>query len=147
PSNRINLVIALLVACAFAAPGCRTATVPDSVLPRLSSNDPQTQIEYWHTIAKRPLISNDEAFHGILLYIDNADNAANYDQRVVQLKSRKLIPDNFREPANQAFEYGTLAVTLVRTLDIKGGLTMRIVGPTPHYATRELEYRGIYPVS
>ena len=32
-------------------------------------------------------------------------------------------------------------------LKIKGGLTMMLIGPTQRYATRELQYIGIYPTS
>jgi hypothetical protein len=32
-------------------------------------------------------------------------------------------------------------------LSIKGGLTMRVFGPHPRYAERELEYAGLFPPS
>jgi len=36
---------------------------------------------------------------------------------------------------------------LVRALSIKGGLTMRVLGPTPRYAVRELQGQGLLPPS
>ena len=54
--------------------GCRSATVKESVLPKLSGNDPQQQLDYWHTVASKPLISNDEAFR------TTATNATNIDR-------------------------------------------------------------------
>jgi hypothetical protein len=143
---------ALAVACLFTKllllAGCAaTTTVNDSVLPRAAGNEEQQQLEYWHEVATKPLISNDDAFHGLLLYIDGKDDATAYDQRVATLKSRGFLPKNFDRPANAALERGTLAVALAKHLNLRGGLTMRLTGVTPRYATRELEYRGVYPPS
>jgi len=91
--------------------------------------------------------SNEEAFHGLLLYMDGSDPDATYEARVRDLKSRRLIPPDFKHGPNEAVSRGTLAVAMVGALHIKGGLMMHLVGPTPRYALRELEYRGLYPIS
>jgi hypothetical protein len=127
--------------------GCATTKVADSVLTRTSGNDDQQQLDYWHDVASKPLISNDEAFHGLLLYIDEKDDASSYNQRVASLKSRGFLPKSFNRGANESLERGTLACALAKHLNIRGGLTMRLTGVTPRYATRELEYREIYPPS
>ena len=63
--------------------GCSTVTVPQSVLSTpAGGNDPQQQLDYWHTVAAKTLISNDEALHGLLLYLDGKDDQASYDARV-----------------------------------------------------------------
>src|SRR5688572_22227151 len=141
---------ALAAACLFANVliGCAaTTTVPNSLLLRRAGNDPQHQLEYWHDLATKPLISNDEAFHGLLLYVDGKDDATTYDQRVATLRSHGYLPRNFSRGGNDAVDRGTLAVALAKHLGLKGGLTMRLTGVTPRYATRELEYRGVYPPS
>ena len=141
---------ALAVACAvaWALLGCAAMpTVPDSVLARAGGSDEQQQLDYWHEVATKDLIGNDEAFHGLLLYVDGKDDAAGYAQRVASLKSRGFLPRNFDGGANEAVDRGTVAVALARHLRLKGGLTMRLTGLTPRYATRELEYRGVYPPS
>jgi len=48
----------------------------------LYSNDMDAQLEFWHTLASHKLTSNDEAFHGMLLYLDGQDPAKTYDERV-----------------------------------------------------------------
>ena len=58
-----------------------------------------------------------------------------------------MLPGGFDEPADHAIERGTLAVALVRALSIRGGVTMSVLGPSPRYAVRELQYLDIYPVS
>src|SRR4051812_28927956 len=146
-SARFVAIAFATIACAFASAltGCGTATVSQSVLPRLAGNDPQRQLDYWHEVATKTLIGNDEAFHGLLLYLDEKDYAGNYDQRVASLKSRGFVSRNFKEPAERSLDRGPLAVAMAKSLNIKGGLTMRLTGLSPRYASRELAYRGVYP--
>jgi hypothetical protein len=113
----------------------------------LYSNDMDAQLEFWHTLASHKLTSNDEAFHGMLLYLDGQDAAKTYDERVRLLKSRRMLPSDFNAPANEAVTRGTLSVPIARALQIKGGLVMHLTGPNPRYATRELQYLGLYPPS
>ncbi len=136
----ITLAIALVA-------GCHTTTVPDQLLPKFAGNEPDTQLDFWHHLATRSLVSNDEAFHGMLLYLDGKDDAQGFAQRTQTLKSRRLIPANFNRPADEALQRGTLAYSIARTLNIKGGLTVRLTGLSPRYAIRELEYLDILPTS
>lgn len=58
-----------------------------------------------------------------------------------------MLPADFAGAPEAALRRGTLAVALARALDIRGGLTMRLFGTSPRYATRELQYAGVYPPS
>ena len=104
-------------------------------------------MEFWHQLAERPVTGNDDAFHGLLLYLDGEDPSQDYAGRVETLKSRGLLPRGFNQPAERAVDRGTLAVAITKALDIKGGWAMRVFGPTPRYATRELQYLDLYPPS
>ena len=127
--------------------GCRTTRVADPLTNRFGGNDPDMQMEFWHNLADRPITCNDEAFHGLLLYLDGDDPTTTYDERIELMKRRRMLPWRFKEGPDQALQRGTLAVAITRSLEIKGGLVMRITGPTPRYATRELQYMGLYPPS
>jgi hypothetical protein len=129
------------------AAGCQTARVEQPLTRELGGNDPAQQLEFWHRLGDQPVTSNDDAFHGLLLYLDGQDPAEDYAGRVRALKSRRLLAGGFDQPAELAVERGTLAVAIVRALDIKGGLAMRILGPTPRYAVRELVFMELYPPS
>jgi hypothetical protein len=143
--NRFRLAIAL---AAVLLAGCTKAAWVDQPLTRqIKGDDAMSEIRYWHTLADRPVTCNDEAFHGLLMYLDGDDPAKDYPARVTTLKSRGMLPANFDRPANEAVSRGTLAVALVKVLNIKGGATMQLFGPTPRYATRELEFEGVYPPS
>lgn len=113
----------------------------------LSGNDAETQLEFWHRLAEQPITSNDDAFHGVLLFLDGEDPAEDYADRVQMLQSRGLLPRDFNEPPEQAVGRGTLAVVLTRALGIRGGWAMHLFGATPRYATRELMYLDLYPTS
>lgn len=127
--------------------GCKAAQVTAPLTDNLAGNEPATQMEFWHTLVQRPVVSNDEAWHGLLLFVDGQDTAETYDARVEALKSRSMLPAKFDRPANEAVLRGNLAVALCAILEIKGGVIMHVLGPSPRYATRELQYRGIYLTS
>jgi len=135
------LLLALLLT------GCQSARVADPLTAKVGGNDPDQQMEFWHELASRNLCSNDEAFHGLLLYLDGSDAGTDYPGRVALLKKRGLLHANFNAPADVAVQRGTLAVAIVRTLNIKGGLLQHITNDHPRYATRELMFMDLYPIS
>jgi hypothetical protein len=136
---------ALMLATAAICGGCQSAHVADSVTAKYSSDD--SQLDFWHELADRPLASNDDVFHALLLFQDGTDKSANYADRVQTLKSRGLLPNNFSEPADLAIERGTLAVAIVKVLDMKGGWVMHVFGSSPRYAVKELVYADVFPPS
>jgi hypothetical protein len=134
-------------ALSLSAGGCQSAHVTQEVTTKYSGDDPDSQLNFWHELALRHLTSNDDAFHAILLDVDGHDTCASYEARVSALKARGFLPKSFSEPANLAIERGTLGVITVKILDIKGGWVMRVFGPSPRYALREVVYEGIFPPS
>jgi hypothetical protein len=133
--------------CALLA-GCHSAHVADPVTSKLAASDPDTQLMFWHTLAERPMTSNDDALHGMLLYLDEKDDCASYADRVTLLKGRALLPTDFNEPADVAVTRGTVAVMFAQTLHLKGGWALHVFSPrNPRYAVRELMYMSIFPYS
>jgi hypothetical protein len=115
--------------------------------PAVAGNDPGAQMEFWHTLPQRRVASNDEAFHALLLFVDGSDPATDYAGRVEMLKQRKMLPQGFNGTSEVAVKRGTVAVAIAKALEIKGGLSMRLFGPTPRYAVRELQYMNLFPQS
>jgi hypothetical protein len=145
--SRLHLISSLILLSLVT--GCATTRVKDPVVPTLSSiNDPSSaQLAFWRDIATRKVVCNDDAFHGLLLFLDSADPNANYDARVTALKSRKLIPDYFHDTGDQAVNRGTIAFAVVRALHIQGGWALTILPTTPRYALRELMNLNLFPRS
>jgi hypothetical protein len=139
-----KVLLSLGSACLLA--GCQVAHDMQPPMPaKLLGPAVDDQMEFWHTLAGRKLATNDQAFHGLLLYFDSADPAHSYEERVKLLKSRHWLADDFSGGADEAVTRGTVAVVLVRELRLKGGWVMMLTGASPRYATRELQFRGLYP--
>src|SRR5437016_1676422 len=138
---RSAIIAVLMVA------GCQTIRVHEPVAQSLGANDADAQMEFWHRLGEEHITCNDDAFHGLLLYIDGDDANADYASRVNALRSRHLLPANFDRPANEAVTRGTLAVAIVRALKIKGGVLLHLTNDHERYAVRELMYENVYPPS
>jgi hypothetical protein len=128
-------------------PGCQSARVAQPLTAKLSGNDPDSQLEFWHTLANQRVTSNDEAFHGLLLYLDSKDDARDYAGRVATLKARKMLPPDFDAPGNEGVQRGPLGMAIIEVLHLKGGWVMHVFGNSPRYAVRELEFEGVFPRS
>src|SRR3954462_4470449 len=142
-----HTTLLILASLGLALAGCQNAKVAEPLTQKLGGNDTDAQMEFWHTLANRPLCSNDEAFHGLLLFLDQQDPANDYPGRVDALKTKGLVDKGFSQPADQAVQRGTLATALVRALKIKGGALQRLTHDHPRYAVRELMYMDLYPPS
>jgi hypothetical protein len=141
---------ALAIALALvAALGCQSIAVRDPLTSRPSAMNRTVtgRLEFWHELSRRPCVSNDEAFHGLLLYLDRDDPRTSYTERLGALRQRRMLPAGFSEPGDYAVSRGTLAVALAQLLGIKGGLTMHLIGPNPRYAIRALVHQDVFPDS
>jgi hypothetical protein len=141
-----TIAIALLTGASLLT-GCKSAEVAEPLTAELAGNEPEAQMDFWHTLAERPVASNDEAFHGLILYANREDPAETYEDRVAWLQERRMLPKHFKGRANEGVRRGDLAVAIVRALEIKGGVVLHVVPRSPRYATRELMYLNLYPPS
>lgn len=141
--------IAALGIATFSAGGCQKAIDANNLGedPTETATTFDSRMDFWHTLANDRICSNDEAFHGLLLYIEKADLAHNYAERVKLMKYLGMLPDGFDGKAKEAVTRGTVAVALVKVLEIKGGIILHVVPRSERYATRELVYEGVYPSS
>src|SRR5436305_9850217 len=83
-------VLSFLVSTALLA-GCAAVRVdpPVAALPG-NADDPHGRMEFWADLGRRPVVSNADALHALLLYLDGTDPAADYAGRVAALKARGL---------------------------------------------------------
>jgi len=127
--------------------GCQTPRAGKPLDAELTRNTDDAQVNFWHELTDEPITTNDHAFHGLLLYVDGKDDSADYAARVQTLKSRKMLPKHFNEPATAGVRRGTVAVAIMRLLGEHGGVMTTLLGPTPRYAVRELMFLNVYPPS
>ena len=145
--ERKTLTWLLLPMLVLVLSGCQPVTVEEPLTGELAGGDGQSQMEFWHALAGRHVVSNDEGFHALLLFFDDEDVCENYEQRVEVLKERGALPGSFDQAGAEALDYGDLAVVLTKELKIKGGVTLGLFPYNARYASRELRYLGIYPPS
>jgi hypothetical protein len=149
--GRIGAIAALLGAASLPwLSGCgESVQVGEPLTAQLAGDDLDARMEFWHAMSERPVASNDEAFHALLLFFDGQDTAATYEERVATLQERGMLPASFSESAAAAVKRGTLATAIMAGLEIQGGVvyqTLALVGgPNPRYAAKELQYMGLYP--
>src|SRR3954453_17011307 len=56
------------IAVALAAlSGCHSPRKGEPLAKDLAGSDPDAQVNFWHALTDKPVTSNDEAFHGLLL--------------------------------------------------------------------------------
>ena len=114
---------------------------------KYGGSDDNSQFEFWRQLSEKPLTSNDDAFHGLLLYLYQKDPASDYTGRVKLLKDKHMLPAGFDRPADQAVSRGVLAVAVVEILKIRGGLMMHLTGNNPRYSLLELQDMELFPPS
>jgi hypothetical protein len=137
----------MIVLLAGVTVGCATPHSGKPLEQKLAGSDPDAQVNYWHALTDENVTSNDQAFHGLLLYADGKDDSPDYTARVHALKSRGMLPYGFNEPAEQGVRRGTVAVALMKLLNEKGGVTLHVLGQSPRYAVRELMFLTVLPPS
>ncbi|MBA4028896.1 MAG: hypothetical protein C0475_07145 [Planctomyces sp.] len=135
--------VALSLLC-LAAPGCRS-TIADPLDTAYDRADPQQELLFWHSLPSRSAVTNDELLHAMLLFADAQDPAGSYQERRAAAVERRWLPAGFDEPANLAAQRGHAAVMLARVLDLRSGVWLTLLGPTPRYALRQLQDLGIMP--
>jgi len=139
--------LGMAVAALLCLGGCGGAKVGEPLTRTMAGNEPSQQMDFWHTLHDRPVTSNDEAMHALLLLLDGEDPADTYEGRVQALKDRGILSPEFSAPSDEAVTRGTLAVAITRALNIRGGVMLRLRPFSPRYATRELRYVGLFPAS
>ncbi len=135
----------LVALAAVLATGCARTTVESAAATDYDRADIVQSVEFWHTLPSRSAVTNDEGFHGLILFADENDPNDTYEQRVDYFKALGWLDESFDEPANLAMQRGTLAKLLSHAMKIDGGVMMRLSGKSPRYATRELVHLGIMP--
>ena len=106
----------------------------------------EAELDYLEALETQRVVTNHDAFHGLLLLADRADPHETYEQRLADAKELGWLAHDATPEANESAAIGMMAVAACEILEIKGGLTMRLFGPSPRYCTRELIFLDILPL-
>lgn len=135
------LAVSLLAGAQLA--GCARTTADSSLVVREDLR--ADELEFFAQLDATPVVTNDDALHALFLFAIGEDPHDTYEQRVEAARLKGWLPLEDTPPANESVTVGTVAVALARITGIKGGVTMRLLGPTPRAATREMVYLEVLP--
>ena len=148
PSERIHAMI-LLAACLTAIPlaGCEMVQRTRVETTILETHPGELDdFAFWDELAQQAVVSNDDALHALILMNDGRDPSVDFEGRTAIAGEKGwLRGTHLPLDPNESASVGLLSVAGCSILDIQGGLTMRLLGPSPRYCTRELVAMGILP--
>lgn len=139
--------VAALAACiVLLAPGagCERTKVAEPAIARFPRSE--DELQFLDVLEKQVVVTNDDAMHAFIIFTDGKDLSTDYAGRVAVAKRKEWVGSDWSRPANESAEIGWMAVAGCRSIGVKGGLTMRVFGPTPRYATKELVFMEILPL-
>ena len=140
---RCFAVLFLAGCAALIGAGCDRQLAQTSVTDRFPR--PEQELDHAETLESTAVVTNNDMLHGFIAFTSGEDPWTTYAQRVLDARSRGWVPENWREPANESATVGRMASIASHIVEIKGGLSFMILGPTPRYALRELIYQDILP--
>ena len=141
--QRALLHALLLPAIVFTASGCGD-TAPLTIAGGDSHLiEGECSAAYLDRISTDQLVTQNDAFRGILLLLDGEDRYDDFASRVKALESRGVVSRDWQFGAQEPLTRGKMAYIIYRACEIKGALTLRIFGPSQRYCLKELQYRQI----
>ena len=142
-ARRIPAVSALAAAALLAA-GCARTQVAEPAIAKVPRSE--DELQFLDALDKQVVVTNDDAMHAFIIFTDGKDLSTDYAGRVEVAKAKEWVGRDWNKPARESAEVGWMAVAGCRAIGVKGGMTMRVFGPTPRYCTKELVFMGILPL-
>ena len=134
--------ILLLALLAAAIAGCQ-----NDAPPRLLKGDTPLSVrdsaEYLDAMSSRPTVTEAEAIEGVLLVLGEEGKKRTFAQAVAFLTQRKILSPRWTHSADRATTKGRVAYMAYQTCNIRGGLTLTVLGPSQRYCLKELQYLGL----
>ncbi len=144
-SDRAAFALGILViAGACVLPACTRSVAESALVERKEYRD--DEFEFLAGLEDVSAVTNDDALHGLFLLERGEDPFETYEERYEEARRLGWVPmKGDPPPALESVSVGMVSVAVVRITGIKGGLTMRIIGPTQRDSTRELIYLNVIP--
>lgn len=91
-------------------------------------------------VSSQQVVSESDAFRGILLMMERKDTAKTFKQRLQALRAKNVVAESWVCDAGRSITRGKLAYMICQACGIKGGIILRLAGPSQRYCLRELQY-------
>ena len=100
----------------------------------------ENSAEYLDRMSSRETVTENDLLSGMLMLLDGQDQAKTFAQRVESLQKRQILAAAWSHDAERATTRGRLAYMVSQAAKIKGGIILRVCGPSQRYCLRELQY-------
>lgn len=91
-------------------------------------------------VSSQAMVSENDAFRGVLMLLDGQDKAETFQQRVNGLAAKDVLPGCWSYAAARPITRGKLAYMVCQACKVRGGVVMHLTGPSQRYCLRELQY-------
>jgi hypothetical protein len=140
--HTMQWMLAGLLAAGLLAGGCQSSSMsiegPGQTLP-----DDDGSPAFLDRISSEPTVSENDAFRGLLMLVEDEDATETFEDRVRALVDRGMLPPDWSYDADRPLTRGRLAYMACQAADVEGGVMMHLVGPTRRYCLREARYLGL----
>ena len=142
--TKVLTVLALMLVANLA--GCTPAGVKGvrafEDLPP-AEGEVASDAEFFYTLTNKPLCSTDDAYQGILYFVDGKDTSGDFKERVARVQMHGLVKKSWKHNPQAPITKGKVAYMFARALEIPGGVMYNITNACERYALRELIYQDI----
>ena len=142
-ASRMALLLCLSLSLSLGSVGCARTTFKDSVADQHGAAEEDSEMDFWDGLVERSAVTNNDALSALV--ISFSEGAPDFAGRVAVARKRGWLALNEDLAANESARVGLIARAVCIEAGIKGGLTMRVLGPRERYAVRELNYMGWLP--
>ena len=99
--------------------------------------------EFFYELTNKRYCSTDDAYRGVLLFIDGKDTSKDFQERAARVQMHGIVKKSWKHNAKAPITKGKVAYMFARALEIRGGVVYNITDASPRYALRELIYHDI----
>lgn len=130
---------------ALAVTGCGGQQIAAEKTPAVAAQEskPEKRTEFIRNMYKREKAEFADACRVIKTLLDHTDQEESFSSVRKNLIEKKVIPSDWTYTRTSPVTKGMVSSMLCNALNIKGGITMRILGNTQRYALRECVWIGI----
>jgi len=119
------------------------APAPAAPAPAPAAAEVSTDAQFFAELGYKDVaLASDVARALVIFTSEGAESGADFEAARAYLHTKGVLPDGWLDKARpeDPIDKGHLATLVCRTLGIKGGLMMRLLGPVPRYALAECVY-------
>ncbi|NIA07825.1 MAG: hypothetical protein GWP14_09385 [Actinobacteria bacterium] len=99
--------------------------------------------EFLYELSNKKYCSTDDAYRGILYFVDGADTSSNFQERTARVQMHGLAKADWKHTPQAPITKGKVAYMFARALEFPGGVMYNITDAGSRYALRELIYKDI----